>query len=81
MHVWHHMYALPESREKGVNFGINLSIWDWLFRTSYWSAPEESPKLGFPDMDEYPRSFIGRFVYPLRLPWEKSKKSRDGGGE
>ncbi len=86
MHVWHHMYALPDNRHKGVNFGINLSIWDWLFRTSYWPAPDESPdqqpeKLGFPDMDEYPRSFIGRFVYPLRLPWEKRKKSGDGGGE
>lgn len=28
MHVWHHMYALPERRQKGVNFGINLSLWD-----------------------------------------------------
>ena len=86
MHVWHHMYALPDGRHKGVNFGINLSIWDWLFRTSYWPAPNESPeqqpeKLGFPDMDEYPRSFVGRFVYPLRLPWEKREKPGDGTDE
>ena len=86
MHVWHHMYALPDGRHKGVNFGINLSIWDWLFRTSYWPAPNESPdqqpeKLGFPDMDEYPRSFIGRFIYPLRLPWEKRKPPKGGGRE
>ena len=34
MHLWHH----DASDEGGVakNFGIVLSLWDWLFRTAYW---------------------------------------------
>ncbi|MHC5026356.1 MAG: sterol desaturase family protein [Planctomycetota bacterium] len=76
MHVWHHMYALPEDHRKGVNFGVVLSVWDWLLGTAYWpdrdTAPEQQPaRLGFPDMDEYPRSFIGRFLYPLRFRRKK----------
>jgi sterol desaturase/sphingolipid hydroxylase (fatty acid hydroxylase superfamily) len=72
MHVWHHMYALPDDRRTGVNFGISLSIWDWLFGTAFWPTAEQSPgqqpaKLGFPDMDAYPRGFIRRFLYPLRI--------------
>lgn len=77
MHIWHHMYELPENRKKGVNFGIGLSLWDWLFGTAYWPDSDESPeqqpeKLGFPDMEDYPKSFIGRFIYPLRIPGRRS---------
>ena len=44
--------------------------------------PDQQPeKLGFPDMDEYPRSFVGRFIYPLRLPWGRGKKSGNDGGK
>jgi sterol desaturase/sphingolipid hydroxylase (fatty acid hydroxylase superfamily) len=72
MHVWHHMEAFPEGRRHGVNFGVALSVWDWLFGTAYWPSREQSPeqqpeKLGFPDMDAYPRRFLGRFLYPLRV--------------
>lgn len=33
VHIWHH----DESHEKGSakNFGINLSLWDWIFGTLY----------------------------------------------
>lgn len=70
MHVWHHMYAFPQGRRFGVNFGIALSVWDWLFGTAYWpslrACPRQQPeRLGFPDMERYPRSLIGRFFYPL----------------
>ncbi len=80
MHVWHHMYALPEDHRQGVNFGVGLSLWDWLFGTAYWPdkdhCPEQQPeKLGFPDMDEFPRSFLGRMIYPLR--WPGQSRGRD----
>ena len=70
MHVWHHMYALPATQRSGVNFGISLSVWDWLFRTAYWPAsrtcPEQQPEqLGFPGIERYPRSLLGRLLYPL----------------
>ena len=80
MHVWHHMYALPEEHRKGVNFGVGLSVWDWLFGTAYWpgadQGTEQQPeKLGFPDMDEYPKGFFGHFIYPLRVPGTRARRS------
>ncbi|WP_455169959.1 sterol desaturase family protein, partial [Aegicerativicinus sediminis] len=39
MHLYHHAYKLPRGTY-GVNFGISLSVWDYLFRTNY--IPEDS---------------------------------------
>ena len=73
MHIWHHDAEPPADRRSGVNFGISLSVWDWLFGTAYWPdrdrAPTQQPRrLGFEDEDRYPRSLIGRMLYPLPLP-------------
>ncbi|MFN2262608.1 MAG: sterol desaturase family protein, partial [Psychroflexus sp.] len=35
MHIWHHSKKLPESHPYGMNFGISLSIWDYIFKTNY----------------------------------------------
>ena len=35
MHIWHHAKKLPASARYGVNFGLTLSIWDYLFGTNY----------------------------------------------
>lgn len=58
MHLWHHSYALPKDRKKGVNFGISLSVWDYIFGTNY--VPEDSGtiKLGFPGMEKFPKDFV-----------------------
>jgi len=62
MHLYHHSYDLPEGRY-GVNFGISLSIWDYLFGHNY--VPEDSGtiKLGFPGDETFPESFVGQNVY------------------
>ncbi len=70
MHIWHHMKNFPTGRKLGVNFGISLSIWDWLFRTAYWPARSECPAqqpdaLGYPGMEALPRSLPARLVWPL----------------
>lgn len=70
MHVWHHDSAWPSDRAKGVNFGIQLSLWDWLFGTAWWpdraSRPEQQPQsLGFPGMERLPSGFLGRIAHPL----------------
>jgi sterol desaturase/sphingolipid hydroxylase (fatty acid hydroxylase superfamily) len=70
MHIWHHMRDLPEGRRSGVNFGISLSIWDWIFGTAYWPTRDQSPaqqpeSLGFPGMEKMPRSLAVRFVSPV----------------
>jgi sterol desaturase/sphingolipid hydroxylase (fatty acid hydroxylase superfamily) len=80
MHIWHHMHDLPEDRRQGVNFGISLSVWDWLFRTAYWPSPTERPEqqpaaLGFPGMERIPRSIVGRLFSPFKGFWQKLKRS------
>lgn len=35
MHLYHHAYTLPDEKKHGVNFGISLSIWDYIFKTNY----------------------------------------------
>jgi sterol desaturase/sphingolipid hydroxylase (fatty acid hydroxylase superfamily) len=63
MHLYHHIKALPDGRNKGINFGISLSLWDYIFRTDY--VPEDSGtiELGFPDEESFPKGFFGQLVY------------------
>lgn len=64
MHVWHHDVELHG--KGGQNFGIVLSVWDWLFGTVYWPRDVDHPKkLGFEGIHRYPRRLIPRFAYPF----------------
>lgn len=62
MHLYHHAQELPEGKY-GVNFGISLSIWDYIFKTNY--IPEDSGKvaLGFPGDASFPKGFIRQNTY------------------
>ena len=60
MHIWHHAYDLPEDRRTGVNFGLTLSIWDYLWGTAYIPHDGRDIRLGFPGVEEYPESFISQ---------------------
>lgn len=58
MHIWHHAKKLPSSHPKGMNFGISLSLWDYLFGTDYIPSDGKEIELGFDKVEEYPTSFI-----------------------
>lgn len=60
MHLYHHVYNLPKHKKHGVNFGISLSLWDYIFGQAY--VPEDSGqiKLGFPGDHKVPKDFIGQ---------------------
>ncbi len=62
MHLYHHAYTLPKG-SNGVNFGISLSIWDYIFKTHY--IPEEGGKveLGFPGEERVPAGFAGQLIH------------------
>jgi len=62
MHIWHHSYELPESRRYGINFGLTLAIWDYIFGTAYIPHEGRDIKLGFPGVDRFPDSFVGQAV-------------------
>ncbi|MFT5437198.1 MAG: sterol desaturase/sphingolipid hydroxylase (fatty acid hydroxylase superfamily) [Ulvibacter sp.] len=67
MHLYHHSYVLPEGKY-GVNFGISLSLWDYIFKTNY--IPEESGtiELGFPGDENFPSDFINQEIYGFMKP-------------
>jgi len=65
MHIWHHAKELPESHPHGMNYGISLSIWDYLFRTNYLPFSGRDIKLGFDEIEEFPKKFGEQLVYPF----------------
>ncbi|MGB0914670.1 MAG: sterol desaturase family protein [Crocinitomicaceae bacterium] len=58
MHIWHHAKDLPESHPHGMNFGISLSLWDYIFKTNYIPSSGRDIPLGFEKIEEYPSNFI-----------------------
>ncbi len=65
MHIWHHSKKLPV--KFGVNFGLTLSIWDYLFKTDYIPYDGKNIQLGFEGDETYPNTFIKQELYPIKL--------------
>lgn len=63
MHIWHHAKDLPKERYYGVNFGLTLSIWDYLFKTNYIPESGRDVELGFPGDEEFPEGFAGQITH------------------
>jgi sterol desaturase/sphingolipid hydroxylase (fatty acid hydroxylase superfamily) len=63
MHLWHH----DASDEGGVgkNYGIVLSLWDFVFRTAYWPRDRSPERLGYPGDETMPDGFLGEIAWPL----------------
>ena len=57
MHLWHHSYELPKERRYGINFGLTLSMWDYLFGTAYQPHDQGNIRLGFPGVEHFPDAF------------------------
>ena len=57
MHLYHHSYELPKHKKYGMNYGISLSIWDYIFKTHYIPEVDKNLKLGFKGDDKIPNSF------------------------
>ena len=66
MHIWHHVRVLPA--KYGVNFGMTLSVWDYIFRTAYVPSDGKDKLLGFPGDVHFPGNFTGQFLYPFIKP-------------
>jgi sterol desaturase/sphingolipid hydroxylase (fatty acid hydroxylase superfamily) len=63
MHLYHHVKELPQGRSNGINFGISLSIWDYIFKTNYVPESSGTIELGFPDEATFPKGFWGQLIY------------------
>jgi sterol desaturase/sphingolipid hydroxylase (fatty acid hydroxylase superfamily) len=66
MHIWHHAKDLPESHPYGINFGISLAIWDYLFGTAVIPHNGRDIELGFSDVEQFPKTFFGQIFYGFR---------------
>ena len=66
MHIWHHAAELPADKPYGINFGISLSVWDYLFGTARIPHDGRDIPLGFPDLPDFPDSFTGHLAHPFR---------------
>lgn len=66
MHIWHHAKVLPEHLSYGVNFGLTLSIWDYLFKTDYIPHNGRDIELGFDNDERFPKDFINQELYPFK---------------
>jgi sterol desaturase/sphingolipid hydroxylase (fatty acid hydroxylase superfamily) len=66
MHLWHHAKEFPASHPHGFNYGITLSVWDFIFRTNYWPSNDENLPIGLPDDENFPEDFVGQTVMPFK---------------
>jgi sterol desaturase/sphingolipid hydroxylase (fatty acid hydroxylase superfamily) len=66
MHLWHHAKNIPASHPHGINYGITLSLWDYLFKTNYWPSDDENLPVGLPDGEIFPTDFIGQMAKPFQ---------------
>ncbi|MBZ0326763.1 MAG: sterol desaturase family protein [Altibacter sp.] len=66
MHIWHHAKKLPSNVKYGVNYGLTLSIWDYLFKTNHVPSDGRDIELGFKGDETFPKDFITQELYPLK---------------
>jgi sterol desaturase/sphingolipid hydroxylase (fatty acid hydroxylase superfamily) len=64
MHIWHHAKKMPF--RYGANYGISLSIWDYIFRTAYVPDDGRDIELGFEEVEKYPHTFLQQQAYPFK---------------
>ena len=66
MHIWHHAYEMPEGRKYGINFGISLSLWDYLFGTAVIPYSGRDINLGFPGIETFPKKFLSQVLHGFK---------------
>jgi sterol desaturase/sphingolipid hydroxylase (fatty acid hydroxylase superfamily) len=66
MHIWHHAKKLPSTHPYGVNFGISLSLWDYLFKTNHIPHSGRDIELGFDHDEKYARTFLAQMIAPFK---------------
>jgi sterol desaturase/sphingolipid hydroxylase (fatty acid hydroxylase superfamily) len=63
MHIWHH--AHPQSGPVNRNFGITLSVWDWMFGTAHVPEGKSPERLGFEGIETFPRNVVSHAIWPF----------------
>lgn len=66
MHLWHHARDLPAEHKYGVNYGLSLSLWDYIFGTAHVPYHQSDLELGFHGDENYPENFGKQLVEPFK---------------
>jgi len=66
MHIWHHAKELPPQHRYGMNFGLTLSVWDYLFGTAYVPKSGKDLEIGFEGDETFPKDFAGQVAFPFK---------------
>ncbi|PRP66185.1 sterol desaturase family protein [Nonlabens agnitus] len=66
MHLWHHAKELPENHKYGMNYGLSLSIWDYLFGTAHVPYHDPNLELGFAGDEDFPEDLGGQMTRPFK---------------
>ena len=66
MHIWHHAHDMPKGHPNGINFGLSLAIWDYIFGTAYIPYEGRDIKLGFPGVESFPQDFVGQNMHGIK---------------
>lgn len=69
MHLYHHAHAVPKGKY-GMNYGISLSLWDYIFKTNYIPEDSGTVEIGFKDDDKFPTDFINQNLYGFKKDQE-----------
>lgn len=64
MHIWHHAKELPKGK-LGVNYGITLSVWDYIFGTVWMPKDGRDVELGFQGVEKFPKRFWTQGLLPF----------------
>lgn len=65
MHLYHHASVLPDGKS-GVNYGISLSLWDYIFKTNYIPEDSGTVEIGFKGDEKFPKGFFGQITYGFK---------------
>lgn len=64
MHIWHHAKTQPDG-SYGVNYGLTLSVWDYIFKTDYIPSNGKDVELGFENDEQFPKDISTQLAYPF----------------
>ena len=77
MHIWHHAWDMPEDKPHGINFGLTLAIWDYIFGTAHVPYEGRDIRLGFPGLKSFPKKFLSQEFYGI-VPQKEVSEGPEG---
>ncbi|MBT8231384.1 MAG: sterol desaturase family protein [Bacteroidia bacterium] len=66
MHIWHHAHDMPDDKKYGINFGLTLAIWDYIFGTARIPHNGRDIKLGFPNVENFPNTLLQQLKFNIK---------------